>query len=291
MGPPTSSTRPSSRRSLPVATSDWATPYSPPRKTSPRPAPFPSSSPSTTSSAIPPSGSAIEASAVGSEPFGDGARRRSQGCPVRHGHDGPGCRSRLRSSRHEMSTMAQRDSATAKAPAGTSLRRGGAEPVGKERAPRVEREGLAVGVAVILVLNPWVEALPVPSRPGATAHRAALPAPPGDLPTTRVDPSALPQAGAASAARLKEAVGKLPLYFIENRGQADPRGAYYVQGAETSVYFTRAGITYALSGPAKAEAGGTAPAAGEAAFRPPVAAGENWAGKPDFVGAKPRAKP
>src|SRR5260370_8187137 len=60
MGPRTSSRRPSSRRSLPVATSDWATPYSPPRKTSPRPAPFPSSSPSTTSSAIPPSGSVSE---------------------------------------------------------------------------------------------------------------------------------------------------------------------------------------------------------------------------------------
>src|SRR6266568_2235392 len=152
------------------------------------------------------------------------------------------------------------------------------------------REGLAATVAVILVLNPWVEALPVPSRPGATAHQAALPAPPGGLPTTSVDPSALQQAGAASAARLKEAVAKLPLYFIENRGQADPRVAYYVQGAGTSVYFTRAGITYALSGPAKSEAGAAAAPTGEAGLARPASAREGWAVKLDFVGANPDAK-
>src|SRR6266511_1591211 len=153
------------------------------------------------------------------------------------------------------------------------------------------REGLAVGVAVILVFNPWVEALPVPSRPGATAHRAALPAPPGDLPATRVDPSALPQAGAASAVRLKEAVRKLPLYFIENRGQADPRVAYYVQGAGTSVYFSRAGITFALTSPAKSEAGTAAAPTGEARPAPPASARERWAVKLDFLGANPDAKP
>src|SRR6266581_1698648 len=153
------------------------------------------------------------------------------------------------------------------------------------------REGLAATVAVILVLNPWVEALPVPSRPGATAHQAALPAPPGGLPTTSVDPSALQQAGAASAARLKEAVAKLPLYFIENRGQADPRVAYYVQGGDTSVYFSRAGITFALTSPAKPEAGAAAVPTRDAAHRPPVPARERWAVKLDFLGANPDAKP
>src|SRR6266568_2525122 len=148
-------------------------------------------------------------------------------------------------------------------------------------APRVGRDGLAAGVAIILVLNPWVEALPVPSRPDASAHRAALPRSPGGPPTTPLAPSGLEQAGVASAARLKEAAKKLPLYFIENRGQSDPRVAYYVQGGDTSVYFTRAGITYALSGPAKAEAGAAAAAAGEGALRPPVAAREHWAVKLD----------
>src|SRR6266702_1431794 len=144
------------------------------------------------------------------------------------------------------------------------------------RGARVGREGMAVTVAMILVLNPWVEALPVPSRPGATAHQAALPAPPGGSPTTRVDPSALQQAGPASSARLKEAVGKLPLNFIENRGQADPRVAYYVQGADTSVYFSRAGITFALTSPAKPEAGAAAAPTGEARPAPPASARERW---------------
>src|SRR6266540_470448 len=190
-----------------------------------------------------------------------------------------------------MSAVARGDSAATKAVVPTSPWRSGAERAGEGKAARLGREGLAVGVAVILVFNPWVEALPVPSRPGATAHRAALPAPPGDLPTTRVDPSALPQAGAASAVRLKEAVRKLPLYFIENRGQADPRVAYYVQGAGTSVYFSRAGITFALTSPAKSEAGTAAAPTGEARPAPPASARERWAVKLDFLGANPDAKP
>ncbi len=42
--------------------------------------------------------------------------------------------------------------------------------------------------------------------------------------------------------------GKLPLYFIENQGQLDPRVAYYVQGRDTSVYCTSRGVTFALTG-------------------------------------------
>src|SRR6266571_4709888 len=156
---------------------------------------------------------------------------------------------------------------------------------------RLAREGWAVSVAMILVLNPWVEALPVPSRPGATAHQVALPGSPGGPPTTPVAPSGLVQAGGASAARLKEAVGKLPLYFVETRGQADPRVAYYVQGADTSVYFSRAGITFALTSPAKPEAGAPAAPTGEARPAPPASARERWAVKLDFLGANPDARP
>src|SRR6266498_5290706 len=159
------------------------------------------------------------------------------------------------------------------------------------RWARVGREGLAAGVAMILVLNPWVEALPMPSRPGATAHRAALPAPPGGPGTTAVEPSGLARPGTASSARLQEAVQRLPLYFIESRRQSDSRVAYYVQGADTSVYFTRAGITYALTSPAKSEAGAAPASTRETALRPPVAARERWAVKLDFLGANPNAKP
>src|SRR5918996_5946050 len=71
-----------------------------------------------------------------------------------------------------MSTTAQRDSAPAK----------------------------ASGLAMFLALGPWVDAFPVPSRPGPTVPRAALPAPPAP-PATPVNPG-LQQAGGAFAARL-----------------------------------------------------------------------------------------
>ena len=45
-------------------------------------------------------------------------------------------------------------------------------------------------------------------------------------------------------ARLEERFGKLPLYFVENRGQLDPRVAYSVQGRDTAIYFTKQGITF-----------------------------------------------
>jgi uncharacterized repeat protein (TIGR01451 family) len=60
------------------------------------------------------------------------------------------------------------------------------------------------------------------------------------------------------------ALAGLPLSFIENRGQTDPRVGYYVQGADTSLYFTRQGMTLALEDE-----------------------GEAWALQHRFVGARP----
>jgi hypothetical protein len=41
--------------------------------------------------------------------------------------------------------------------------------------------------------------------------------------------------------------GRMPLYFIPNRGQMDERVAYYVQGKDRTLYFTPEGITFALA--------------------------------------------
>jgi uncharacterized repeat protein (TIGR01451 family) len=41
---------------------------------------------------------------------------------------------------------------------------------------------------------------------------------------------------------------KLPLNFIENRGQIDGSIAFYLQGRDTSLYFSAQGLTFALSG-------------------------------------------
>jgi hypothetical protein len=39
----------------------------------------------------------------------------------------------------------------------------------------------------------------------------------------------------------------LPIYFIENRGQADPRVKFYTQGGGQTTWFTKEGITFTLS--------------------------------------------
>jgi hypothetical protein len=37
-------------------------------------------------------------------------------------------------------------------------------------------------------------------------------------------------------------MGRMPLYFKGNRGQMDPRAPYYVQGRDTTLYFTAEGL-------------------------------------------------
>ncbi len=89
---------------------------------------------------------------------------------------------------------------------------------------------------------------------------------------TAIAPQALPAPAGASghpssaAARLE--YGRLPMIFMANRGQLDPRVLYYVPGKEKSLYFTSEGVTLTLNG-----------------------ASERWAVKLEFVGAQPGARP
>jgi uncharacterized repeat protein (TIGR01451 family) len=46
---------------------------------------------------------------------------------------------------------------------------------------------------------------------------------------------------------------RFPLYFVENRGQVDPRAAYYIHGADKMLYFGSAGVTMVLSKPVEAQ--------------------------------------
>ncbi len=48
------------------------------------------------------------------------------------------------------------------------------------------------------------------------------------------------------SSRLRSVADKLPLYFVENKGQVDPRVAYYVQGKDKIIYFTPGGLTLVL---------------------------------------------
>jgi hypothetical protein len=62
-------------------------------------------------------------------------------------------------------------------------------------------------------------------------------------------PPAATSANQQNVARMRvgENFGKLPLYFIENRGQLDRRVAFYAQGSDKAIYFTDKGLTFALS--------------------------------------------
>ena len=100
----------------------------------------------------------------------------------------------------------------------------------------------------------------------------------------------------ATRQRVLEAYGKLPLYFIANQGQLDPRVAYYVQGRDTSIYFTDRGVTLTIDGDANSSS--------EALVRPvayrgmsaaralaPHAQARRWVVKLDFVDANPKVRP
>ncbi len=93
---------------------------------------------------------------------------------------------------------------------------------------------------------------------------------------------------------------RLPLYFVENRGQADERVAFYLQGRETAVYFTPQGVTYSLTGSqpgSLTDAAATGGSEGSASVEPRTQAVSyagpaeqadavaRWAVKLDFVGA------
>jgi hypothetical protein len=92
-------------------------------------------------------------------------------------------------------------------------------------------------------------------------------------------------------------LGRLPLYFIENRGQVDARVAYTVQARGMTSYFTTQGVTFALLGqndrPTDLGLADRRSALDRPADRPaePEAGWRRWTVALDFVGANPDAGP
>jgi hypothetical protein len=103
--------------------------------------------------------------------------------------------------------------------------------------------------------------------------------------------------GPVVTGRIQTALSTLPLYFIANHGQLDERVAYYIQGRDTAVYFTSAGVTFALTGPAQESEAAprqTGPLVGPVAFRPDSASlpeRQSWAIRLEFLEANPDVKP
>lgn len=61
-----------------------------------------------------------------------------------------------------------------------------------------------------------------------------------------------PAAVNAKAHALISGFGRVPVFFVPNRGQTDDRVGFYVKGANKTIYFAPEGVTFALSYPAHA---------------------------------------
>ena len=72
----------------------------------------------------------------------------------------------------------------------------------------------------------------------------------------------------AGPSLMKASFGKLPIYFIENRGVYPDEVKFYVQGADKTLFITKEGITFRLKGKDR-----------------------SWVVKLEFVGANPDAIP
>jgi hypothetical protein len=85
-----------------------------------------------------------------------------------------------------------------------------------------------------------------------------------------------PAAVNAKAHALISDFGRVPVFFVPNRGQTDDRVGFYVKGADKTVYFAPDGVTFALNYPAHAGSEGKS---------------ERWAVKLNFLGARENVKP
>ncbi len=92
---------------------------------------------------------------------------------------------------------------------------------------------------------------------------------------------------------MSKAIERMPLYFIENRGQLDPSVAYYVQGRDMTLYFTAEGMTLVQTERRREKTGSKGRLAKASFGRdriPTPEAGSRWVVKLGFVGANPKPR-
>ena len=111
-------------------------------------------------------------------------------------------------------------------------------------------------------------------------------------------PSASPTlAGEVDRNRVRTLLRNMPLQFIENGGQVDPSVAYYVQGRDTSLYFSNRGVRFAMTEktapPSLSHDGQTSPLklVSPLTSSSSVVTRRAWALNLDFIGADRRVKP
>ncbi len=112
------------------------------------------------------------------------------------------------------------------------------------------------------------------------------------LPNRSADRAPVKQQNPPSANKLTltGSLERMPLCFIENRGQLDSRVAYYVQGRDTTLYFTADGVTLARTDRREGERGAKARLEKASFDRDRRPDPSRWIVKLDFVGANPNPR-
>lgn len=85
--------------------------------------------------------------------------------------------------------------------------------------------------------------------------------------------------------------GRLPLYFIENRGQVDAPVSYYAHGEDTSLYFTSRGLTIVSAQKPTRSLSNLSRRSIPSAFADGRLPGARWAVTQGFVGGNSRMEP
>src|SRR3982751_2323740 len=96
-------------------------------------------------------------------------------------------------------------------------------------------------IALTLLTFVMIDAMVAPGHAKGTGTTA----PP--MPVPSFSENGTPRLTAADRSKGRATLEKSPLLFVENRGRGDSQAAYYVQGRDTTIYFTPQGITFALS--------------------------------------------
>ena len=91
--------------------------------------------------------------------------------------------------------------------------------------------------------------------------------------------------------RIQRAFARLPLYFIENRGQAEAPVRYYAHGRDTSLFFTSRGVSIVSAHTAVQQAPAGDPQEGFGSFLSGEPPDPRWAVTQGFVGADPDVEP
>ncbi len=133
----------------------------------------------------------------------------------------------------------------------------------------------ALLLAAVIGLTIYWTARPMRGQAAANRRTANKPMTPARQSALASRSFAAPMLDSAKRLAAPEALQGMPLAFIENRGQADARAAFLVQGRDTTAYFTAQGLTLALTQAAGSKGG----------------ARQRWNLKLDFVGANVAALP